>query len=102
MLISRKPVTLLIETGLICIIAIPFLQGRGKLDVIHLRNGDTITGEITRLERGVLKVSTDFMGTIDIEWRGVLRVTSPQTFDVDTGTGVSLGSHSGMGEPPRL
>ncbi len=91
MLISRKPVTLLIETGLICIIAIPFLQGRGKLDVIHLRNGDTITGENTRLERGVLKVSTDFMGTIDIEWRGVLRVTSPQTFDVDTGTGVSLG-----------
>ena len=26
------------------------------------------------------------MGTIGIEWRGVLRVTSPQTFDVDTGT----------------
>ena len=34
-----------------------------------------------------LTVSTDFMGTISIEWRGVVRITSPQTFDVETGRG---------------
>ncbi len=91
MLTPRKPSALLLETLVICILAIPFLQGRGKLDVIHLKNGDTITGEIKRLERGILTVSTDFMGTIGIEWRGVLRLTSPQTFDVDTGAGVRFG-----------
>ena len=71
---------------LIWITTPPFLLARSKVDVIHLSNGDTITGEIKQLERGILTVSTDFMGTIGIEWRGVLRVTSPQTFDVDTGT----------------
>ena len=45
MLTPRKPSALLLETLVICILATPFLQGRGKLDVIHLTNGDTITGE---------------------------------------------------------
>ena len=31
------------------------------------------------------------MGTIGIEWRGVLRLTSPQTFDVDVGGGARFG-----------
>ncbi len=87
----RKASALLVETLLVCCLAAPFLQGRGKLDVIHLRNGDTITGEIHRLDRGILTVGSDFMGTIDNEWRGVLRLTSPQSFDVDVGRGASLG-----------
>ena len=91
MLTPGKPSTLLVETLLIFVVAAPLLQGRSKLDTILLKNGDTITGEITRLERGILTVSTDFMGTIGIEWRGVLRITSPQSFDVDTGTGASFG-----------
>ena len=91
MLTNRKPSALLLETFLICILATMFLQGRGKLDTILLKNGDTITGEIKRLDRGILTVSTDFMGTIGIEWRGVLRLTSPQTFDVDVGAGARFG-----------
>ena len=87
MLNPRRFSVLLLETLLLCILTIPLLQGRGKLDVIHLRNGDTITGEIKSLDRGILSVSTDFMGTIAIEWRGVLRVTSPQSFDLDGGGG---------------
>ena len=75
MLTNRKRSALLLETCLICILATMFLQGRGKLDTILLKNGDTITGEIKRLDRGILSVSTDFMGTIGIEWRGVLRLT---------------------------
>ena len=87
MLIQRKPSALLLEILVIWILAVPFLQGRGKLDTILLRNGNTITGEIKRLDRGILTVSTDFMGTVSIEWRGVVRVTSPQSFDVDVGSG---------------
>ncbi len=91
MLRPRKPSALLVKTLLFFILAMPLLQGRGKLDVIHLRNGDTVTGEIKSLDRGILSVSTDFMGTIAIEWRGVLRVTSPQTFDVEVGGGARFG-----------
>ena len=91
MLRPRKPSALLVKTLLFFILAMPLLQGRGKLDVIHLRNGDTVTGEIKSLDRGILSVNTDFMGTIAIEWRGVLRVTSPQTFDVEVGGGARFG-----------
>ncbi len=87
MLKSKNIPTLFMKLLLICATASPCLMGRSKLDVIHLSNGDTVTGEIKRLERGILTVSTDFMGTVSIEWRGVARVTSPQTFDVEMGSG---------------
>ena len=60
------------------------LKAREKVDVIILKNGDKLTGEIKGLDRGVLQVSTTFMSTISIEWRGVERVTSPQFFEIET------------------
>ncbi|MFQ5936542.1 MAG: hypothetical protein ACE5LB_09050 [Acidiferrobacterales bacterium] len=39
-----------------------------KTDKVELMNGDVITCEIKSLQRGVLRVSTDSMGTLDIEW----------------------------------
>jgi hypothetical protein len=64
------------------------LMARGKFDVISLRNGDTITGEILSLSRGILSVKTEFMGTVSVEWRGVQRIVSPQTFELEVGNGV--------------
>ena len=40
-----------------------------KTDIVILENGDRITGEIKRLEAGLLNFSTDTMGTVNIEWR---------------------------------
>lgn len=54
-----------------------------KTDVIHLRNGDRTTGEIKKLERGRLQLSTDSMGTVYIEWDDILRITSPANFVVE-------------------
>ena len=56
---------------------------RDKKDVIVLRNGDRITGEIKKLEYGVLQLSTDDMGTVNIEWDGVVSISSPYEFDVE-------------------
>ena len=39
-----------------------------KTDSITMINGDVITGELKELYRGLLKYSTDSMGTIYIEW----------------------------------
>ena len=53
-----------------------------KTDSVWIRNGDRITGEVEALSRGLLKYSTDDLGTIYIEWDKVDRITSPATFEV--------------------
>jgi len=49
-----------------------------KTDVIVLANGDRLTGEIKSLEHNRLKLSTDHMGTVYIEWDKIARVQSDQ------------------------
>ena len=39
-----------------------------KTDVVLLKNGDRVTGEVKGLERGKLTLSTDSMGTVFIDW----------------------------------
>ena len=41
---------------------------QGKTDVVTLANGDRITGEIKRLDRGRLEFKTDDAGTLYLEW----------------------------------
>jgi hypothetical protein len=49
-----------------------------KTDVIVLVNGDRITGEIKNLEYNQLKISTEHMGTVYIEWDKVAHVQTNQ------------------------
>jgi hypothetical protein len=63
---------------------------QAKTDIIELRNGDRITCEIRKLERGKLTVKTDGIGTIAIEWDDVQRVTSKASYDVELMTGVRV------------
>ena len=58
-----------------------------KTDVVELKNGDRITCEIKKLDRGKLTVKTDGVGTISIEWDDVARVSSAATYDVELTTG---------------
>jgi len=63
-------------------------QGLAKrTDVVVLGNGDTITGEIKKLERGRLQYKTDDMGTIYIEWDKIARITSKDFFEIELTTG---------------
>ena len=58
-----------------------------KTDVVVLRNGDHITGEIKELKLGKLKYGTDDAGTIFIEWDKVAFIRSEATFELETETG---------------
>ena len=58
-----------------------------KTDVIILRNGDHVTGEIKKLERGRLEYSTDDMSTLSIQWEKIVRITSNKFFQVETTSG---------------
>jgi hypothetical protein len=79
------------------------VMGRDKTDVVILKNGDHITGEIKSLERGKMSLSTDSMGTVKIEWEDVERVTSQWVFEVETETGLrTFGSLSPATEPRTI
>ena len=53
-----------------------------KTDVVTLYNGDRITGEIKGLLGGILKLSTDAMGTLNIEWQEVSHLESDYYYEV--------------------
>jgi hypothetical protein len=56
-------------------------------DVVILRNGDRISGEVKGLSRGKLDFSTDDAGRLSIEWIKVRTLTSPFPYDVEMGSG---------------
>lgn len=64
-----------------------------KTDVVYLLNGDRVTCEIKKLERGRLKVSTDSMSTIYIEWKDILRVSSKELYIIELEDGSRLEGH---------
>jgi hypothetical protein len=53
-----------------------------RTDVLVLRNGDRITGEIKKLVGGRLEFKTDKAGTIQVKWDAVARLTSTLFFEV--------------------
>lgn len=58
-----------------------------KVDVITFKNGDRITCEIKKLDRGALEISTDPLGTVSVHWGEVTEVASPRGFDVQVSAG---------------
>ena len=62
-------------------------EARPKTDVVVLINGDRITCEIKKMSRGKLTISTDSMGTIDVEWADVAEIKSSFYFRVEASSG---------------
>lgn len=58
-----------------------------RTDVVTLRNGDHITGEINSLERGRLEFKTDDAGTIYFEWDKIVSLDADRDFEVRTSDG---------------
>jgi hypothetical protein len=79
------------------VVAIVALSGsafaQGRTDVVTLANGDRITGEVIRLERGRLEFKTDDAGTLYLEWDHLVSLVANRFVEVLTSTGVRfLGS----------
>jgi hypothetical protein len=72
-------------TGACLLLAGPLFAA--KTDVIELKNGDHITGEIKSLDRGLLKFKTDHAGTISIEWEYVARVKGDRLLEFEMHSG---------------
>ena len=77
--------TALIVAAILSCGAPVFAQGR--TDVLTLRNGDRITGEVVRLERGRLEFKTDDAGTLYLEWDKLSSVVAMRLVEVTTADG---------------
>jgi hypothetical protein len=78
---------------MLCVVCTVFLLtaplfARESTDVIVMKNGDHLTGEIKGLNAGVLYVSMKYiLGTSSVEWSEVASVESKQLFLVKTEDG---------------
>ncbi len=78
----RAPVVLLLLAGALAS-GLAWGYARDKTDVVILRNGDRITGDIVSLEFGILTLKTDNMSNLSIEWPAVRSVTSKFAFAIE-------------------
>ncbi len=62
-------------------------HAQGKTDVVTLANGDRITGEIVRLNRGRLEFTTDDAGTLYLEWDKLSSLVATRRVEVLTTDG---------------
>jgi hypothetical protein len=78
-------------------------SAREKTDIIRLKNGDRITGEVKYLMRGMLTVKTDSMSTVEIKWQDVESITSNFLFTVqDTQGQIYVGSLQAAADPRHM
>ena len=74
-----------------------------KTDVVVLRNGDRITGEVKGMERGKLELKTDNAGTIYVEWDKITSLVSDQRLRVELSNGaIHLGTALANADPGQL
>lgn len=71
-----------------------------KTDVLVLKNGDKITGEIKGYSQGKLSFSTDAASTISVKWNNIVSISSEKQFDVEMIDGTHHFGSFGPSDPP--
>jgi Protein of unknown function, DUF481 len=82
-------------------LAAPVLA-RPKTDVVFLDNGDRVTCEIKKLERGKLTIKTDASGTMTLKWSHVVGVRTDYVFQVELQSGARYAGPVDQLEPGRV
>jgi hypothetical protein len=72
----------LIVCYILCLIVISSVSA-AKTDIVILKNGDFITGEVKGMEFARLSYSTDAMKTLSIEWDEVKYLKAKETFRIE-------------------
>jgi putative salt-induced outer membrane protein YdiY len=87
----RVVATLFLGCFLQMITAAACLGKVNRHDTVIMKNGDHLTGEIKRLEQGILYIETDyFSGSVGVDWIQVEKVESKATFQVVLSDGTRL------------
>jgi hypothetical protein len=96
------PWLVIILMSLVVVFAPAVAHAQPKTDVVRLANGDRITGEVKKLERGQLELSTDDEGTIEIEWDKIVALESKAHYDVGMQDGSRFFGSLESGDPRVL
>ena len=78
--------------GLLCVVALGLITpalARPKSDVVVLTNGDRLTGEIKSMDRGKLRLKTESLATVEIEWDNIQSISSDEVFQLETNDGTN-------------
>jgi hypothetical protein len=78
------------------------LHAQGRTDLVTLGNGDRITGEVVRLERGRLEFDTDDAGTLYLEWDKLATVVTARLVEVITIDGRHYLGSLGLADPRSI
>ena len=98
---KTKPVMKMLAVVVCCVFFLTSpLFARESADVLVMKNGDHLTGEIKGLNADVLYVSMKYiLGTSSAQWSEVVRLESKQLFLVKTEDG---SVYTGPSTPPAL
>jgi putative salt-induced outer membrane protein YdiY len=56
-----------------------------RADEISLKNGDRLTGEIIKSDGKTVSLKTDYAGTVEIDWKAIVSLSSEKPLYVQTG-----------------
>ena len=78
--VQRKLRRLAALVSLVLLLVLPTLA-KNVDDVVVLKNGDRLTGEIKGLQRGELRIKSDYMAeAVRLDWSKIARIESKSTF----------------------
>src|SRR6185295_2256043 len=81
MISKRKP---LLSSLVLCCCFCAAIAAQTPRDVVVLKNGDRISGEIKRMERGLLYVNVPYVdGSIAVDWTQVVSIESARRFEFE-------------------
>jgi hypothetical protein len=83
----RRSVLAILALGALAPAACKAPPSREKTDTIQLTNGDRITGEIKNLEQGKLRLKTNALGTVYVEWDKIDELASRYGFEFEDTSG---------------
>jgi len=92
---------LALATAMLASVAVPAYAQR--TEVVLLKNGDRITGEVMKLDRGQLEFKTDDAGTLYLEWDKLVSVTAAtRVFEIMMSDGRRFVGNLAPGAPRML
>jgi hypothetical protein len=101
-LLSPRHVVAILLWTVVCSLSAVVPAAAQKTDIVELVNGDRITCEIQKMDRGKVTAKTDGLGTLSIEWNDVVRVSSIAYYDVELESGTRLTGSVSRGDAYTL
>ncbi len=74
----------------------------GAEDLVFLKNGDRVSGQIRTMEDDQLEIATSFAGTIKIGWKEIKRIQSAESLSLTFHEGTTIPNGIGARDGDRL